>query len=174
MYYIPFISIYLFHFCKWHFFVSPSQLCIYFISFLSMWYFLLHCCARYPSWNSIVILCLIYTTFVHCLFNKFFFLISQLFMSFPNMTFSLFSFLILYLSHIISVQHFFLLLILNSTSLVLYIVLSTEFFLFFILNSTSVWFYCHVWYFSYFSFLNIYSSYSISVHNISLTFYSER
>lgn len=172
MYYVSFISTYLFHFCKWHFFVSPSQLCIYFISFLSMLYFLLHFCARYSSRNSIIILHLIYTTFVHSLFNKFFFSISQLFISFPNKTFLLFSFLILYLSHIISVQHFFLLLILNSASLVLYFFLNTEFFLFFILNSTSVWFYCHIWYFSYFSFLNIYPSHSISVHNISLTFYS--
>ena len=123
-YYISFISIYLFHFCKWHFLVSPSQLCIYFNSFLSMWYFLLHFCARYSPWNSIIILHLIYTTYVHSLFNKCFYFISQLFMSFPNKTLLLFSFLILYLSHTISVQHFFLFLILNSTSLVLYFFLS--------------------------------------------------
>lgn len=122
--YISLISIYVFHFCKWYFFVSPSQLCIYFSLFLSMWYFLLHFCARYSSWNSIIILHLIYTTFVHSLFKKNVFLISQLFTSFPNKTFLLVSFQILYLSHIISVQHFFLLLILNSTSLVLYFFLS--------------------------------------------------
>lgn len=105
-------------------------------------------------------------------FFTYFFLISQLFISFPNKTFILFSFLILYLFHIISVKDFFLLLILNSTSLVLYFFLSIEFFLFFILNSTSLCFYCHIRYFSYSSYFNKYSSDSISVHNISLTFHS--
>lgn len=78
--------------------ISPFQLCNYFNSFLSMWYFLLHCCARYSSWNSIIILHLVYTTFVHSLFKKCFFLISQQFMSFPNKTVLLVFLLILYLS----------------------------------------------------------------------------